>query len=174
MFTNRLSKLISCIENQKVSMVCSNAYFLIGDKKTTQLVRDSSQWSKSQHINKYDFLIQNPVIGSSAIFRRKAFEQIDKKIFQYKNFIEWIHWFQYTLLDGVYFISDPYLYYRKHPNNITNTIIGTKDYNEYKRFCRRYVLNNLKFVEIIREFISIIVFYCCSINLWITNYPNSF
>jgi glycosyltransferase involved in cell wall biosynthesis len=153
-FPDRLSRLIKCIEYYKVSMICSNAYFFIGNEKTNHLVRGGAEWSKSRYLNKYDFLFQNPVIGSSAIFRKNAFERIDRSFFRYKNFMEWIHWFQYTLLDGVYFISDPYLYYRKHSSNISNYLFDTEDYREYKRFCQKYVLSKLNPIEILIALIN--------------------
>lgn len=143
MRSNRLSRLISSIDIQNVDMICSNSLLIYDDEKTIQLVRNGKEWKSNRYIAPKEFLFTNPIIGSSVMFRKSRFKQIDKNLFKYRNYMEWIHWFQYSINGGIYFISDPLIYYRKHSDNLTNYIYEMKDFRRYRRFCQRFVLKNI-------------------------------
>lgn len=150
MFENRLSTLISAINKHNVSMVFSNAYLLFDDQPSHRLV-----FTNRLHdcfIPRYTFLFRNQVVGPTALFRKSHFLRIESDIFRFRNSMEWIHWFQYTSMNGIYYVASPLLYYRKHPENLTNTIFTTAEFKQYKKFCRQHMLSQLTIPEIVHAF----------------------
>ena len=147
MFPDRLSTLVEHLEIHHASMICSNAYYLLDGEKTTQLVNSLN--APSGFIPRNRFLYNNPVIGPSALFRKHDFERIDLSIFRFKNSIEWLHWFQYANMDGVYYLAKPLLYYRRHARNLTNSVFKTTEYRDYRRVVRSHILARLRPSEIL-------------------------
>lgn len=147
MIKNRITVLVNTIQQRKVSMVCSNAYYIYGNEPSVQLLRPG--WTVEGYIPRHAFLLDNPVIGSSALFRKQDFSKISISLSQFQNSMEWIHWFQYISMNGVYYLPLPLLYYRKHNNNLSNSIYQTEEYARYKNFCRKHILTKLSPREII-------------------------
>ena len=141
MFPNRISTLVDAIQKYRVSMVCSNAYYLYGNEPSQDLVR--LQFRKSRSIEKYLFAFENQIVGPSALFRKDDFSKIDTNLFQFRSSMEWIHWFQYTSMRGIYFISSPLLYYRRHPQNLSQSLVKSTEYIEYRRFCKENIFPGL-------------------------------
>jgi len=146
MLEARLSTLATSIQRHGCSMVCSNAFYLLGETRSRTLVLPT--WLSDRKIERREFLSVNPVIASSALFRREHFFRIDPSLFRYRNCVEWIHWFQYACMDGIYYLASPLVYYRKHGESLSNTIFMTEEYKDYKRFCRRHMLSRLTVREI--------------------------
>jgi glycosyltransferase involved in cell wall biosynthesis len=152
MLPNRISTLVTLLQKTGASMVCSNAFYLFENRQTTQLVRP--EWQRNTYIPRYRFLYRNPVIGPSVMFRKQEFLQIDPSIFRFRNSMEWIHWFQYASMEGVFFTSQPLLYYRKHENNLSNKIFQSTEFNEYKQFCVNYIRTRLSAWEFLQAFLT--------------------
>lgn len=150
MLENRLSTLISGIKEHNVSMVFSNGYFLFGDEPSQCLIYPNRLHDR--FIPRYSFLFGNPVLGPSALFKKNDFLSIESSIFRFKNSMEWIHWFQYTSMNGIYYLASPLLYYRRHQKNLTNVIFTTSEFKDYKKSCRQHVLSKLTISEIILAF----------------------
>ncbi|NUM43753.1 MAG: glycosyltransferase [Anaerolineales bacterium] len=146
MVKERVSCLLQMMMESGASMVCSNAFYLFGDQPSHQLVRPD--WNTSGFIPRGAFLFQNPVVGSSVIFKKDAFKKINFTNLTFRNSIEWYHWFNYACMDGVYFLAEPLIYYRKHETNISHTLFQSGEYRRYKRFCRKYMLSKLHPCEI--------------------------
>jgi glycosyltransferase involved in cell wall biosynthesis len=146
MFKGRIQYLVQAIEEIGSSMVCSNAFYIFGEQPSKKLVR--SGWCKTGFIPKHAFLFKNSIIGSSVIFKKKDFARINFLNYPYRNSIEWYHWFNYACMDGVFFLADPLVYYRKHNTNISSTLYQSSEYKSYKKFCRSFILSKLTPIEI--------------------------
>jgi hypothetical protein len=152
MFPSRISTLIKMLDTTNCSMACSNAFYLNGNEPTDLLLRPKSK--EAGYLHSYQFLFNNPVVGSTALFRREHFERIDLAIFRFRQAMEWIHWFEYTQMAGVYYLETPLIYYRKHSRNLTNQYFHTTEFRRYQQYCRRRIFKRLNSREIILAIIE--------------------
>jgi glycosyltransferase involved in cell wall biosynthesis len=146
MFSNRLSVQVEALYRNQVSMVCSNAYYLYENKPSGCLV--NPYLKSDQLIERRVFLFRNPVVGPTTLFRRQDFLLVDTEIFKFRNSVEWILWFQFARMSGVYYLATPLLYYRRHKSNISNHLFTSPEYGSYKKFCTRHVASRLSTREI--------------------------
>lgn len=146
MLPNRMSALVEAMELESVSMVCSNAYFLYGEQKTSKLVRPTQR--TNGELKKFKFLYTNPVIGPSVLFKKQDFFNIDRKeVFRFRQSMEWAHWFQYTGMSGIFYLAEPLLFYRRHENNLSGHIYESPEFKEYKAFCQKQISEQLSVFE---------------------------
>lgn len=141
MLKHRLSTTIAKLEAEGVSMVCSNAYYLFKSNPSDQLVKPN--WLHDRTVPDTAFLFRNPVIGPSAVVRKRDFQQIDRSLFAFRHEMEWLHWFQYTKMDGITYLAEPLLYYRRHDDNLGSQLFVTEAYQQYKQVCRQHIFGNL-------------------------------
>lgn len=150
MLSNRISFQVACIEKYSVSMVCTNALFLVDEELTSNLV--NPKWLRDGYIRREAFLFNNPVIGPSVLFSKDDFQKISPSIFIFKNSMEWIHWLQYTAMDGIYYIAQPLTYYRRHLHNLSSSLFKTDEYKNYRKYCRKFAWRTSTIGDIIGAF----------------------
>jgi len=150
MLSNRISIQVASIEKYSVSMVCTNAFYLIDEKPTSNLVRPT--WLSEGYVRREAFLFNNPVIGPTNLFNKDDFQEIQPSIFSFKNSMEWMLWLQFIGMKGIYYIAQPLIYYRRHSRNLSSSLFKTTEFKNYKKYCREVALRNSSVQEIIGAF----------------------
>ncbi len=124
-FLQRMVEEFERNDNQCVLCFCRSVKIdtqgnIIGEEG---LEKDSFFDGKSfirQYLSRYNYVVN----ASSAVFRKKILDKVDRAYMQYRGCGDWVFWVEVSNTGKVAYINSPLNYYRQH--NLSTTSLQTR------------------------------------------------